>query len=82
MPKDITFKITYMPFNLIPNNPKSGIDRAEYLKENYGIDPAKLKEHNAKFEERCKKYGMGQWQFPSILPNTINAFRLTELAKV
>jgi predicted DsbA family dithiol-disulfide isomerase len=67
-------EVTWLPFDLHPEYPAGGIARAQ-LVERYGAGMA------AAMSERFARDGLAYNPNPDVVPNTMTALRLTELAR-
>jgi predicted DsbA family dithiol-disulfide isomerase len=66
--------VTWLPFDLHPEYPPQGIPRAE-LDARYGDG------HNERLKARFAELGLGYNPPAQVVPNTMRALRLTELAR-
>src|SRR3984957_14158567 len=78
---DITFDVRYRPYQLDPNIPPDGVDRAQYMAARFGAD-AKLNEAYAAIAAEGVKEGIDfDWAAITKCPNTVNSHRLIRWAE-
>src|SRR3984885_12461737 len=78
---EIAFDVRYRPYQLDPNIPPGGVDRAHYMTARFGAD-AKLNEAYAAIAAEGVKEGIDfDWAAITKRPNTVNSHRLIRWAE-
>ena len=78
---EIAFDVRYRPYQLDPNVPPGGVDRAQYMAVRFGAD-AKLNEAYAAIAAEGVKEGIDfDWAAITRRPNTVNSHRLIRWAE-
>jgi predicted DsbA family dithiol-disulfide isomerase len=78
---NIAFDVRYRPYQLDPNVPRDGVDRAQYMAARFGAD-AKLNEaYDAIAAEGAKEGIEFDWAAIRKRPNTVNSHRLIRWAE-
>lgn len=79
---DHPFAIQWHPFQLNPEMPQGGVNKADYLAAKFG-GPARLAEANARLREHAARAGITlDPDLPSRMPNTLDAHRLIHWAGI
>jgi len=80
--KDSDIQLSWKPFELNPQMPVEGQDRAEHIKQKYGLSPEQTKANRQNLIDRGLEVGY-EFSFPDAgrVYNTFNAHRLLHWAK-
>ncbi len=74
---EIETEVRWRPFQLDPNIPGEGVDRAQYMRDRFGDDVARIEESQKKLNAQGAELGIN-FKFDAIkkMPNTLDAHRL------
>jgi predicted DsbA family dithiol-disulfide isomerase len=78
---NIAFEVRYRPYQLDPNVPREGVDRAAYMTARFGADAMLKEAHEAISMEGAKEGIEFDWAAIDKRPNTVNSHRLIRWAE-
>jgi predicted DsbA family dithiol-disulfide isomerase len=78
---NIAFEVRYRPYQLDPNVPREGVDRAAYMTARFGADAMLKEAYEAISMEGAKEGIEFDWAAIDKRPNTVNSHRLIRWAE-
>jgi predicted DsbA family dithiol-disulfide isomerase len=78
---NIAFEVRYRPYQLDPNVPREGVDRAAYMTARFGADAMLTEAYEAISMEGAKEGIEFDWAAIEKRPNTVNSHRLIRWAE-